>query len=369
MKFIFTVICFFFLFALPSQATHLFGGEIQASKISGQNYKVSVKLYYDHIVGKGATSAQNSVKVCFGDGNYTIFESNSEIRKIEGTDILVRTYEGFHTYSSPGTFQISVSEDNRSTDILNIQNSVLSSQFIWTVIDTKLDNTTPVFKDFGAKTGVRQIFKMDLNPLVTEKDSMSYKIARLSRASPGTCGVRMSFNETLYPNDVSQSGKFYIDNNNQLTWIAPELKGKYIYAIIAYEWRDGIKISETYREGIILVEDLPGEYVTIPEYLNAENLSEEFVTGNPNSASEINLSISAYPIPTVDKLNINVTTGIKQAITLQLLNLKGQILNEYYAEPSFMFEKVIETNHLMPGLYILRANTVNGSAYKKIIKK
>ncbi len=360
-------IILFFAVTLPIYATHLFGGEIQATKIKGQNYKITVKLYLDNASGGTSSNGLNQVKVCFGDGEVSDFSATGDSPSIEG--VTIRTFEGLHTYSSPGTFQISVALADRSTDIINLSKSQPSSQFLWLVVDTKLENSTPIFKDFPVQAGVRQAFTMDLNPLNAESDSMSYKIAHISKPSPGTCGVRMSMSDDLYPNDISKSGRFYINKENFLNWTAPEIKGKYIFAVVAYEWRDGVKISETYREVLIIVDDLPGEYIEIPAYVNADNLTPNTITGSQNGSSEIALTVSAYPVPTMDKVTVKANTGLRQNITIQLLDLSGRVLAAYLSEPTFTFEQVVDLTNFSPGLYIISAKTNHETASKKIVKK
>ncbi|CAG4998648.1 hypothetical protein DYBT9275_02047 [Dyadobacter sp. CECT 9275] len=369
MRVLYTFFVFLFLSSSVSLATHLMGGEIRATHISGQTYKISVQLYLDAANATSATNAQNSVTVCFGDGTVSDLGMVSSNMVPENNDIVAKVYEGNHTYASSGTFQISVSENNRSANILNFPNSVLTPMFIWTVINTQQANSTPDFPNLSFTAGIRQVFTVNLKPKSTDSDSISYKIVKVSIPSPGTCGVRMTSHDYLYPNDVSKSGTFKIDQiNKTLSWNAPELAGNYLFAVLAYEWRDGVTISETYREGVIRVTDKPGETVTVPPYQPAENPG--VITGAPDfDHSGIAIAVEAYPIPTQDYLTVTVYNKIKSKVNIQIIDINGRVINELQtSSPEITVQQQFDLRKYVPGLYIVRASNGNQSATKKIVR-
>lgn len=249
-------ICILFLLVSSSCfATHIKGGEIRADHISGQTYKISVLLYID--LSSSASDAQTDVSVCMGDQN-VITAKRVAILQLPEKGVTVNTFEANYTYPSQGRFQISASINDRNSAI-NFPKGNESPLFLWTVISTELVNSTPVMPYLTFSAGVKQVFSIDLKPANTDGDSISVRLQKLSKGSPGTCKVRMIDSTYIYPNDVTTTGTFKINQaEKKLTWIAPEQVGSYLYAMVVYEWRDGINISESYREGTIDVSDKPG---------------------------------------------------------------------------------------------------------------
>ncbi|TDE17456.1 T9SS type A sorting domain-containing protein [Dyadobacter psychrotolerans] len=371
MKYIYKISLFLIavLFSHFSQATHLQGGEIRVAHAGGQTYKISVLIYFDMINGPGATVAQNNVQVCMGDGKVVTFERSSFEALPEGKGIYVGKYEGNYTYASFGTYQISAALENRNSGVLNLQNGDRYPMFIWTVLTTEVPNSTPVLPYLQFQAGVRQIFTVDLKPTDTEADSVSFRLQKLSKPSPGTCGVRSIDQEFIYPNDVSKSGTFKIDQTTRkLIWKAPEKIGSYLFAVVADEWRNGIKISETYREGTINVIDKPGETVEIPPYEEAESSAGTGPKPNPDS-EKISIAIQAYPVPTDDFINVKVQSKNRSIITLQLIDLQGRILQQISSRSAeILFQEQFDVRDYASGIYLIRAENDTESVTQKIIR-
>lgn len=246
MKSVYGIFLFFTLLSSMCQATHFRGGEIMAAHISGQTYKIKARLYID--VHYGSNGEIPPVTACMGDGNTKIL-IRIDSQMLRDSNTAVQTYEGTYTYGSSGTFQISIAPEPRNLTYLNFRNEDADQAFIWTVINTQLANSTPVLPFLNFYAGVRQQFVVDLKPSVADQDSISIHVQRISKGSPGACGVRMQEHGYMFPNEVSTNGTFKVEPAlKQLIWKAPEVAGTYLYAMVVDEWRDGIKISETYRE-------------------------------------------------------------------------------------------------------------------------
>jgi hypothetical protein len=361
---------FIIIFVLTSSAafaTHLLGGEIRASQTSVQNYKVAVHLYFNTAEGQSAADAQTAVTVCFGDGRTADLQRVSLTRST-GEDYLVGVFEGSHTYSASGSYQISASVANRST-FLNLPNGNLTTLFLWTVVNTQFPNTTPILSHPPLYAGVKQVFSINLNPSTPDNDSISLALKVVSRPSPGTCGVRMEEASYFYPNDLTRTGTLKIDPSKKtLTWNAPERAGNYLYGFVVREWRDGVVISESYHESTIIVSDRSGETVQVPEYEPAGTLVTAVKPGTTTS-SEISLRIEAYPIPTENYLTFKVYAKKRSLISVQLLNLQGQVVRETTSsEASVLYQDEFDLSRLNKGVYILRAATETHSVTQKVIR-
>jgi hypothetical protein len=349
------------------QGTHLKGGEIRAEHINGQTYKITVRLYLDSQAG-AAASAQNSVPVCFGDGNTSELQRASSTPLPDNSRILATDYVGNYTYSASGTFQISSTVDNRSAGMLNLDNSGSSFVFLWTVISTQLANSTPSLPYLAFNAGTRQLFSTDLKPTAPDADSISVRLQKLSKPSPGTCGVRMIEHSYKYPNEISNSGTFKIlSAEKKLVWKAPEIAGSYLFAMVVDEWRDGLIISQTYREGTIEVTDRPGPTVDIPPYESVENGGP--ITYTPGTSPEISMSVEAFPVPTQDFLTVKAYSKKSSLIKLQLIDLSGRVIREISSStPVINMQEEFDMRNLPKGIYLIRADNDIESVSKKVVR-
>ena len=371
MQSFYKTIFLFFITTSFCSASHLLGGEIRATNVSGLTYRISAQIFFDAVDGGSAAQSQNSINVCFGDGS-TGIASRKSYTALDGDSkgVAVGVFELTHTYASVGTFQISTAIDNRSQGILNYPSSDQFPMFLWTVINTSFSNSTPVLPNPIFETGAKQVLKIDLKSTNNDPDSVSAHLQKLSSPSPGTCGVRMLDNNYLYPNDVTKKGRFYVDQiEKKLVWNAPEALGKYIYSVVVDEWRDGIKISESYHEGIIVVTDKDGPTVEIPPYLPAT--TSELITANPDSDySDLTLAMEAYPIPTQDYLNVRVESKYATNLTIQLINLEGRVVKQIKTGSQVVeWRDQLDLRQLNSGLYIIKATDEAGKfVTRKIVR-
>lgn len=361
---------FIFISASFASATHLLGGEIRATNLAGLTYRISAQIYFDALGGGPATDSQKTIEICFGDGS-TAIANRSSLTALTGEfkGISVGVYEVTHTYPTTGLFQISSAIDNRSMGIINY-NDDSTPMFLWTVINTQFSNSTPILSSPVTTAGAKQILKIDLKPTISDSDSISAHLQKLSAPSPGTCGVRMLDEKYIFPNDVVKKGTFSLDQiDKKLIWNSPEALGTYIYAVVIDEWRDGIKISETYREGIITVIEKDGPTVEIPAYQPATTTG--VIAGNPDGDySELTLALSAYPVPTQDYLTVKVESKYATTLKIQLINLEGRVVQEINTtSPTVEWKDQLDLRQLTSGLYIIKASDENGKfVTRKVVR-
>ena len=367
MKSVYRIILLIILISPFCQATHLKGGEILASHVSGQTYNIKVRMYTD--VNAAAAGGMTTILVCMGDGNTKEFSKTASNAVPGSAGVVAMDFENRYTYSSPGTFQISASIDNRVGEMLNLPASGQTPGFIWTVINTQVSNSTPILPYLSFDAGVRQAFTVDLAPTGADQDSVTIRVHRLSKPSPGTCGVRMMDRSYLFPNEISSNGIFkVVPAKKQLVWEAPEVAGVYGFALVVDEWRDGIKISETYREGTITVTDRPGPTVEIPPYESSEY--GNLITSAPHVKSpEISMAIEAYPVPTEDFVTVKAFSKKREIIKLQLVDLNGRILREIASKnPEILMQEEFDLRNVARGVYIIRATNNNDSVSQKVVR-
>jgi len=367
MKTLYKILLLSLLFLPSAYASHLMGGEIRAVHVSGQTYKVSVHLYINLNVGSGDGISSQKVPVCFGDG-YTSEIPWVSTTRLPDVAVGVAIFEKTYTYPSSGTFQISTAIDSRSP-YLNLPNAITENLFLWTVLDTQSPNNSPVLPYPLIAAGIKQVFSIDLKPLVADKDSISVRLQNVSKPSPGTCGVRSLQSTFFYPNDLTRNGTFKVDTKNKkLVWNAPEIVGNYVYSFVVDEWRDGIVISQSYHEGTIVVTDRPGETVNIPQYEPAGALVTSVPVPTVESP-EISMRLEAYPVPAQDFLTFKVYSKKRSVIKVQLINLQGKVLKEITSkEQSILFQEELDLRLLSNGIYLLKASNDLESVTQKVIR-
>jgi hypothetical protein len=365
MKNIYLIALFSIVTTISAFATHLVGGEIRSSHTSGLTYNISVVLYFDST----APVKEDKILVCTGDGSTITVDRASYSTSPDNSKIGIGTYTTSYTYASQGIYQISTQVSNRANGVVNFPAGEQEPLFLWSVLNTSFLNSAPVLAHSIFEGGVNQPFILDLKATDTESDSISFSLHKLSKPSPGTCGVRSTNSQYMYPNDVSSSGTFKIDNQaKQLRWLAPTQTGKYIVSFIIYEWRDGIRISENYREFIVNVTDRPGESVEIPPYESADNLGP--VTGIPNpDNAKISIAINAYPVPTTDFLTVKVYSSSTSVISLQILDIQGRVRETFKtsaAESSIQHQ--FDLRNYTNGIYLIKASNDKDAVTKKIVR-
>ncbi|PSL30248.1 T9SS type A sorting domain-containing protein [Dyadobacter jiangsuensis] len=356
------------LLSVYAHATHLRGGEIMATYISGQTYKIAVRMYLDPN-GGGPAESMGSIKVCMGDGNVIDMPRVAIDPEVLPGSAVVHKYETNYTFNSSGIYQISVANDERSPNIINLPDALGTTQFIWTVIDTQQPNSTPVLPYLSFEAGVKQVFSIDLKPTVADNDSITVRVARLSKPSPGTCGVRMLDHTYLFPNEISATGTFKVDAaQKKLVWTAPEVVGNYLVAMVVTEWRGGVKISESYREGMVTVIDKPGDTVEIPPYESSEYGG--VITSTPVvSSSEVSMAVQAYPVPTENFVTVKAYSKQRAIIRLQLIDMNGRILTEIASKtPEISVQEVFDMRNLARGMYLIRASNAKDSVTQKVLR-
>jgi hypothetical protein len=366
MKSVYSILLLVLLSAY-AHASHLRGGEIRARHLSGQTYEIKVRIYLDMQNGQEAADALSAVTVCLGDGAVKEAFRTSLVQISKG--VSVGEYLLNYTYPSAGIYQISTALDTRTGQILNLPQAEKTSQFLWTVIDTQVSNSTPVLPDLEFEAGVRQVFSIDLKPTIADNDSVITKVARLSKPSPGTCGVRMLDHTYLFPNEISASGTFKVDAaQKKLVWTAPEAVGNYLFAMVVTEWRDGVKISESYREGVVTVIDRPGDTVEVPPYESSEYGG--VITSTPVvSSSEVSMAIQAYPVPTENFVTVKAYSKQRAIIRLQLIDMNGRVLTEIASKtPEISVQEVFDMRNLAQGMYLIRASNERDSVTQKVLR-
>lgn len=272
-----------FLFALTffssihALATHLRGGQITIRPIDcvSNIYEIRLTIY---------TNTRSPVHVDngtlnFGDGKSIVIPEQNSI--VIDTDNAVGqvVFITNHLYSSGG-YTVSYYEENRDTNILNINPAggpfYIESYFTANpglcehVISFKIPPTD------RACSGTA--FTHNPGVVVNEGDSVSYElITPLQRSNSPVEGYQSPNSSKFYSNNYQTSNEaangaptIQIDEDGTLTWDAPGITGEYDIAMKVFQWTniDGAWVNTTWviRDMQIIVQDcgVARPYLNIP---------------------------------------------------------------------------------------------------------
>ena len=246
------IIGLLFCFAFIAKATHQRAAEITYTWKGGNAYEFTLTTYN---VPNAAWEQRDSLFVEWGDGNSgyipRIYWTNM------GDDCIKNIYMQTHTYSTSGTYVVSMEDANRNYGVINVPNSVMVPMHIETelIINPFLgyNNSVQLLNAPVDKGCVGKLFLHNPSAYDPDGDSLSYKLVYCK----GQDGMEIP--GYTYP-QASQT--FEIDPlTGELRWDAPVIQGEYNVAFMIEEWRHGVKIGSVVRDMQILIShcnnDLP----------------------------------------------------------------------------------------------------------------
>ncbi|GAB4038788.1 T9SS type A sorting domain-containing protein [Spirosoma gilvum] len=365
-----TLLCLMLLGITAVRATHLLGGYVQATPISGPSltYRVSAVLYMDEIRGKQAADQANAIQLCLGDGTTaTAYRANRLITNDNTTSI--NSYTLIHTYSAPSTYTVSFVLSSR-TGVQNITNAdtqlfSLNTTFL---INSSNSNQTPTAGFPQLRIGTARKATLLLKATDADGDSLVYELAKpLAGIEP--CGWK-AVPSYRFPNDITQQGTFKLNSQTgDLVWDAPVALGYYSISLLISEYRKGVQISQTTQEITVIVEDQPGSTTPIPPYEPATAGTGSIVTETV-LYSDPDIMFVTFPNPVESRLQVVLQTSNPTTATLQLSDVNGKKLQELiFNQAARQHEQIMGMDGLKPGIYLLRADVNGRSFLRKLIKK
>ena len=228
-------------------ATHQRAGEITYTYVSGLTFEITVITY----TRTSAPADRPWLEVLWGDG------SSSELPRTEkinyGNDISRNVYayvpevgatQARHTYSSPGTYKISVEDPNRNFGVMNIPNSVNVPLYIETVmvINPLMGmNNSPVLLNPPIDNGcANQIYIHNPGAYDIDGDSLAYSLI--------TCRGAEGLPIPGYTLPIATDSIGINPVTGDLLWVTPPMQGEFNIAILIEEYRNGIWIGSITRD-------------------------------------------------------------------------------------------------------------------------
>ncbi len=234
----FGILFIFLLNAVALFATHNRAGEITYRQIGPLKYEITLVTYTYSL----SVADRPTLEIRWGDGTSSIVYRNE---KISLPNYYNRnTYHGTHTYPGPGTYEITMEDQNRNEGILNIPGSVNVPFAIKTVLQinpNEGNNNTPVLLNPPIdKAAVGELFIHNPAAFDSDGDSISYglTICLGNNGLPIPGYTLPPASQTIYVNPIT----------GDLVWDCPTTAGKYNVAMLIEEWRNGIKIGKIVRD-------------------------------------------------------------------------------------------------------------------------
>jgi hypothetical protein len=366
----FTLLCLLLWGIQASYATHLLGGYIQAKPVTASSltYEITVVIYLNE---SAAADNMTNLLLCFGDGLTRTVTRQTRLL-IANKQISLNSFRTIYTYSGPGTYTVSTTLVNR-TPSQNVPNSAAQQEPL-TLTTTFLTNNTPnetptlAIPEAGFQIATNQRVVLPLKATDADGDSLVYGLAKpLTSSTNEPCTHRQVANYQ-FPNDLTRQGTFKLNRQTgDLTWDAPTQQGYFSVAMIVYEYRKGILISQTSEEIPLIVVDKPGTPGIIPPYEPATEGA--IVTAIPEYHDET-IVLSVFPNPVEDRLQVVIQTSNSSTAAIQLFDENGRQLHQLtFSRLSRHHEQLIGMGSLSPGVYLLRADVDGRTITRKILKK
>lgn len=229
--------------ATTVKATHEAGGQISTRYISSTQQEVKITLWVDS-TGINAPSIIYSHQDTTSTTPCTAYLSSATAI---GNALMENIYLDTLNILVYGPHKLSYSSCCRSGQITNLNTPATQNFYIFTEFEynNTLNNSTPEFlntPDFYANL----LDTFLHNPVAADidNDAMLFYKGNVF----GNNGQVIPFTFNPYP---FLGWAYGVDSlNGEIHWI-PSTTGKYAYTVRVEEWRNGIKISTSYREALI----------------------------------------------------------------------------------------------------------------------
>ncbi len=244
------VIAFLMSFSFYALATHNRAGEIIFRQISPLEYEVTIITYTKT---SSANADRDSLRIEWGDGTGQVVLRSNGNGVLLPNDVKRNEYTARHTYPGRATYKLSMTDQNRNANILNVNppNSMdvaFHLETVLTIGNPTFDgfNNSPILLQPPIDVGcVGERFVHNPNGYDAEGDSIAYELII------PYAGINTLVPNYSYPNAIAPG------NNNNISldprtgafvWDAPRQAGEYNVAFLVKEYRHGRLVSSIIRD-------------------------------------------------------------------------------------------------------------------------
>ncbi len=286
------IIFLFLVTVLPARATHIIGGYLSYTHLSGNMYQIHLVVYRDCLNGVPPFDDPAHITIYDGNGNvYTlmhppVFDSSDVF--VQGScipgNVCIRKANYYVTIPlalNDGPFTFAYQRCCRSLSVLNIVDPGDFGMTFFNVIDETIPNSAPVYNhEFAAFTYVGDNFSFDAGATDPDGDVLVYSLEGAYDGSSQTMPAPMTaspppYNLLVWAPSYSQSNMLggpdplTIDPASGLMTAVPDAMGVYVIGQKIEEYRNGVLIATSRREFVIAVN--PGTYADGEGTIQADN--------------------------------------------------------------------------------------------------
>lgn len=338
----------FLMISSFARADHYYGGYITYEHLGGYEYKVTVVTYADN---DKVNSDRDSVEVIWGDGVKEYIQRVNNLGNGETVfpGIKKNIFEGQHTYTEHGNYQLVFIDDFRPFDIFNITagksgSTLLYFDAIIPVEDTLTfcKNNAPRFLTepfmFG-KSG--EDFNLSLTHYDADGDSLVFKLTKPKQR-----------NSEPVPGYYTPDGVTLDAKTGLFTWENATF-GNYVFAYEIEEYREGQLIGVSIADFPVF---LKSEYKSTGQFSVVEGVVNNYY--HFNGPEELELIVD-YENQSADSVFIDVFTG---AMYSSHFNVNNEMKSEgKIAHDTVTIDYLGADNHQGNHIITFRAGNIYGS--------
>ncbi|MGD0711241.1 MAG: T9SS type A sorting domain-containing protein [Bacteroidales bacterium] len=274
---------------LSAFATHMRGGYITYTYVSGLTYNVSITTY----TNTASPADRPQYTISWGDGTTSVL--NRSYKGPVGPasmEISINLYYGTHTFPSPNVYIISLTDPNRNAGIINIPNSVNVPFYIETMINVFnpdsncVVNSVNFFAPFPMVKSLNDNqFKFDFTAYDPDHDSLSYEI--------DSCRTTGGLNISGYTIPTGVNLNPY---NGEFTWNDnTSSQGEYCFAIKINKWRHGRNVGYVltdFQVTDVATSAVSYSFTGTSSFISSDTLGSNFIVMNPNDTLKLKITFT-----------------------------------------------------------------------------
>ncbi|MDX2189522.1 MAG: gliding motility-associated C-terminal domain-containing protein [Bacteroidota bacterium] len=341
---------FFVLFLINTitYATHIVGGEITLKSLGGQNFKLTLNLYFDNNSGD-PRALDNQVRVgLFSKKDNALLDTfklpiqfindipneasvckfiTLKTRQIQYQLEVKLTKEA---YKYPEGFYAAYERCCRNGAIVNIRDPFEAAAAFYSEFPSiNTINSSPAFKqiDKNGFSCVNKPFIFDFSATDDNGDSLVYELAiplngHKDQGNPGGWPGAAPYQLVNFTNGISLQNMIYgnpsldINANTGILSVTGTIPGVYVFGVDCKEYRKGIYLGKVHREYQLMVVRCTGE--NNPPKVNAFNVVKGGYYQKKDTIKIDNRYKGCIPIYGSD-----TTVGQKLTISAQYMDIKA----------------------------------------------
>jgi len=272
-------------FTMRSNASHMMGGQITVSHISGMDYNVVYTAYRDMKgIPISTTATLNFVDSTSGT-SFTVTIPYDSVVTVLVPGVEEYTYHAVVTFPNTGNWLVSYEECCRNAAILNMASPGGESHYFYSNVLVDTTNSTPVFLNPPIVLAQDSVpFYYNPLPFDADGDSITWSLdIPLSMSGAPVMGYVLPTSDSLVPFNMDPL-------TGEITFL-PIAIGNYQVSMRVKEYRNGVQIGEITRDMQIIVVPSANLPVAVITNSNTAPYNGKSYTLAPNSNFTMSVSV------------------------------------------------------------------------------